>query len=447
MKNFKYLVFGIIGFLFIGCGGSSGSRGVSSSYSSPIRTSSNNIYVNQKTGVDTHSIGKIYKTISYALKISQIRDILGNVQIASSIYISGGKYTEENGELFPLILPKGVDFLTYNDNNFSVEIDGFGITENGIKTTLVLMGNNRINNIRVSSNSDTGILSMGGNTRLKFMTIRNNKNAITLLNDSNVTIRNSIIEDNSHSGIELSDNSIVKLINSEIKNSNIGIFVSDSAKIDENSQNSEIINNKQCDFFTDGFNDIQLQGIEWDKNISDFNIETECINGNNIVNAGEGSISYQAIPNRDTLNVSGNEELKQLFISANNRINIVSPKIEELISFTSPKIKYTNNLDSKYMMVTIWKNIPKVSNNKIINPKDIIWYWHTGMKMENSSIGIIDYKDGKNPIDGKLDVEGKDELSTLKKGRSYYVAIWEWDSEEAIQIVSSSGVVMFHVSQ
>jgi len=438
MRGFRYLIFVIVGYLSVGCGGGGGN---SSSYSSPPKAIIDSIYVNTKIGIDGNidsgygSYSRPFKTISHAIKHDFIRYNMTEISKISSIYIAGGNYTKENGEMFPINLPKGINLLTYDDDsNRSVEI-------NATQMAIILNGDNRLSNLLVSSQNSTAILSKDGNNSLNFTTIKDSKNAISILNSSSLVIKNSIIRDNSHSGIELSDNSTVKLINSEINNSNIGIFISDSATVDINSKNSKIKQNKQCDFFTDGNSDIKLQGIEWDDDIFEFNIKTSCTNGNNIVNVGEGRVSYQTIPNEELIT------REQLFPSAKNRINILSPKFEEAISTLNPTIKYSNNLDSKYIMLTIWNKIPKVIDNKIINSKDIFWYWHTGMKMDNSSMGIIDYTDGRNPIEGDINSKNENKPIPLKKGRAYYIAIWEWDSQDAIEIVSSSSVSIFYVYQ
>lgn len=437
MKILKYLIFGIIIYLLIGCDDAS-ARGESTLYVSPTRTYIENIYVNKRTGFDGDrklgygNVTNPFKTISYALKNNFIEDTFGRKVTVPSIYIAGGNYTKE---IFPINLQKNINLFSYNDeSNLSVEI------KNNNETTIILNGDNRLSNLIVSSQKGTAILSKEGNNSLNFITIKNSKNGISVLNSSSLVIKNSIIKDNSHSGVELSNNSSIKLINSEINNSNIGIFISDNATIDINSKNNKIKENRQCDFFTNGYNDIKLQGIEWDKNIFDFNIETSCIDGNNIVNVGEGVVSYQTLPNEENITV-----IEQLFLNAKNRINIISPKFEEAISTVTPTIKYSNNLDNKYLMVTIFNKIPKVIDNEIINSNDIFWYWHTGMRMNNSSMGIIDYTDGQNLIDGEINNEKRIDVLPLDKGRSYYLAIWEWDSENAIDIVSSSSVSIFYI--
>ncbi len=119
----------------------------------------------------------------------------------------------------------------------------------------------------------------------------------------------------------------------------------------------------------------------------------------------------------------------------------------ETIYTTEPTIKYENLKYGDYVMVTIWKNIPKVNdeNKTIINREDIVWYWHSGMG-KGSGQNIIEYNLGATPLEGGIvEEDGIIPPLPLKKGRTYYLAIWEWD-KEAINIISSSKVYYFHMS-
>jgi len=418
-KNSFIGVILIYSFLIIGC--SPEENG-----SSPSKVSSNDIYVSQKSGSDESGKGTVnypYKTITKALK---------EIVPETNILIEEGEYNEDIGEIFPLVFPKSVDLLKYGDGNGSVLINGFGLTDDEKLVLLILNGKNRINGIDFSSFNNIAILSKSGKNTLNSIRLVNNKNGLGVLNDSKIILKDSFIENNSHTGIELSNNSILKLINSRISKSNIGVYVSDDAIIDS-PINSEIIKNSQCDFFTNGSQNLKLQGISWDSDVFDFNIKTDCINGNNIVNIGEGTISYQPISNN------------LLFSNIKKEILILSPKFSETIYTTEPTIKYTNTQNSKHVMVTLWRNLPRVNDGEIINSKDIIWYWHTGMN--NSPVGRVSYKDGAKPINGNLN-ESIDTLASpipLEYGRAYYLAIWEWD-DYGIDVISSSSISYFIVA-
>lgn len=414
----KYILILSLGFLFLGCGASDNS--------SVMQKTSNEIYVSQKNGNDTSGNGKEnkpFKTITKAIT---------EVNGSTTILISGGNYTEESGETFPLDIPKNINLFLSDENNKSVEIKGFGSTEDNKEVTLLLRGNNDLNGLSISSLDNIGILSTSGKNTLISVKLVNNQTALGVLNSSNITLLNSTIENNSYSGIELSNKASAKLVNTSIMNSNIGINISGDSKIDKNSENSKIIENKQCDFFTNGNQNMQLQGIEWDNEVFDFSIEKDCSDGNNIVNIGDGTISYQPIPNN------------LLFTDIENEISILSPIFAETISTTTPILRYTNIRVGKYIMVTLWKKLPIVKDGVIANSEDIVWYWNSTMK--NSPIGRIDYNKGANPINGELNPSSPSTTipNPLEKGRAYYFAIWEWDSK-GINIVSSSSVSYFIV--
>lgn len=450
-KSIKY---GFLVILMLGC---------SDSNESPEKISSNDIYVSQAdlnnstlTEIDNnesnferddiHFVDSNNSTsfthednISTTIGIrsnpfNSITDALSNIKNTNiTLYIDGGEYTQENGEIFPINIPKGIKLLKSDKNDKNITIEGFGLTEDGKKTAIVLNGDTTLQNISISSLDNIGILSLGGENVLNTVTLSNNKNALGLLNDSKIVLENTLIKDNSHIGIELSNNSSLKLVNSTITESNIGLYVSDNAMIDSTLENSKVIKNEQCDLFSNGSQNLKLQHLEWDDSVFDFNIQDDCINGENIVSVGTGMISYQPIPN------------SLLFPNIENEILILSPEFEEVISTTEPTITYTNTQNSKYIMVTLWSKLPIVVNNEIKNPKDILWYWHSGMN--NSPIGRIDYNQGAKAIDGNLNMPMGELIrpSPLEEGRAYYLAIWEWDTE-GINIVSSSSISYFMVS-
>ena len=418
----RYILILALIILFLGCGGGDNA--------SIFQKTSNQIYVSEEIGNDISGNGHInkpFKTITKAINNTKI-----GLNDTTTILISGGNYTEENGEEFPLDIPKNINLFLSDENNKSAEIKGFGNTENNQEVTLLLRGNNNLNGLIISSLNNIGILSTRGKNKLISVKLINNQTALGILNSSNIILLDSTIENNSYSGIELSGKASVKLVNTSIINSNIGINISENAKIDKNSENSKIIENKQCDFFTSGNENIELQGIQWDNEVFDFSIEKDCSDGNNIVNIGDATISYQPIPNN------------LLFTNIENEISILSPTFSESISTTTPLLRYTNIRVGKYIMVTLWKKLPMVKDGVIVNSEDIVWYWNS--EMNNSPIGRIDYNKGANPINGNLNPSSPSTSipKPLKKGRAYYFAIWEWDSK-GINIISSSSISYFIV--
>lgn len=241
-------------------------------------------------------------------------DDLKNHQKIITILIDGGDYTSESGEEFPIIIPRGVNLFKSNENNKSVKIQGFGTDRKGNEVSMILEGGNRLNSISISSLNHIGILSLDRVNSLNFTTLSNNRTAIGLLNNSNITLNEVLITDNSYSGIELSDNSKIKLINTEITKSNIGVLISDSAMIVSSSENSKIIQNTQCDLYTSGVQNLNLQDIQWDSDVFSFNVEYDCSNGANIVKIGEGTVNYQPIPNTTLLFGNGMKMVLTLYL-------------------------------------------------------------------------------------------------------------------------------------
>jgi hypothetical protein len=464
--------------IFIGCGGYYNPNDYNSS-TAPPKYGSDDIYINPLNGnnIDGEgSVEKPYKTINYAL--SHLKSL------TSTLYLSGGDYNLESGETFPIVLPQGINLYQYNDNNFTTNIQGSGYF-NDKEVCLVLSGNNKLHHLSISSKEHLGILSLKGTNTILLSTLKNNRTALALLDTSYITLTSVDIEENIN-GVEINNQSTLKLVSSDIQKNEIGIFVSDQGYIDSRSENSKIIENKKCDFFTDGNRNLFLQGLSWDMNSSDFTIQESCSDGNNIVNHGEGTISFQPTPNNqyidfpennrsseitnpsnddnnddnnDTINVNdensstpidetnttsqnvNNVENSTLLFTVKNEIDILYPPYDASLFSTEPIIKFNKTMTNKYIMVTIWKKLPIIRDNKIQNPKDIFWYWHSGMK---GNIGQVDYQDGAEAINGDIQTTSSISPRQLSRGRAYYLAIWEWD-REGLTVIASSHVSIFNV--
>jgi len=436
MKKIFYIKLLILTVLFNGCGGS----GSSASNNPPI-ISSNAFFVDINNG-SNNNIGKKdkpFKTISYALS---------KALMYQTIYVAGGMYDENSGEEFPLILNYNKIYNS-SENNKSIIIQGSGEFE-GYEVSLVLKSSNTLEDVIIKSNNNIGVLSKDGNSSIVSTILTDNKIALSEHNNSKIDLINSYIMDNSVRGVELNNNSSLELYSSIIENSYVGINIADSAKILSGSQNSKIINNEQCDFFSTSDTDMNLQGIEWDENITDFNIEKDnCVNGNNIVqsSSAKGTIVFQHIIPIETNITESNISFynpNDLTFQNSKKIDITQPKYNQRIEMTNPTIKYKHTSINKYIMVTIWKDKPNIQANRVQNPKDIVWYWHTGM--DNSGIGYVEYHKGSNPINGKIDtgIHKDVALKELTSGRSYYLVIWEWD-EKGQNIIASSPYSIFHV--
>lgn len=390
------------------------------------------IYVNQINSTNKGSGTKEnpYKTISSALRrVSTISSVfLGG---DATIYVAGGNYNADNGEKFPIVIPYNTKLLRWNENNESVFINGSGENDSGQLVSIILQGDNEINSVTVNSNNQIGVLSTEGKNTISSSKFLNNQVAIAVLKSSQINIQNNSLYKNIRA-IEVLDEGSISLISNILTKNKIGIFLSANGMIERNTQNNYIIESTDCDFFHEGSQNLKLQGIRWDTDVLTFKVKKECKDGNNIVNIGTGTIDYQDIP----------EQNIPLF-SSQRIINIISPEFGETLFSTTPDFVY-NATSNKYIMVGLWTELPKISDNVIRNPESMIWYWHTGMN--NSPIGYVSYNDGITVIGGNFDEDvNKNEIPTpLEKGRAYYLAVWEWD-DNGINIIASSNVSYFIV--
>jgi len=449
------------------------------------------IYVSQLRGNDTNTTGKKnnpYKTITYALSKTK-------TGIFNKIYINRGVYSQENGEIFPLILPKEVKIykLDDNDSDNDVYINGFGNFDDKYPVAIVFQGNNKIQNVTINSNKNIGILSSSNNNQITSCNIINNLVGISTIESADITIKDTLITGNTH-GIEASGYSTINLIQSVIYKNDVGIRIDDLAEINLNSFGqsvSKITENIKCDFLQKGDKNLDLTGIKWDDNTLDFAIEKVCVNGNNIVNSGLGIINYVYSPidvmneddithvtindnnivnnspidvmnednitnivNNSPIDVMNEDDITHVTINDNKvlfknskLINITSPTFNERVYTNTPYIKYENTKNDKHIMIVIWKNMPKVIDKtiRIDNSSDIVWFWHTGM--QNGFNGYVEYNSGSTPINGNINPSNTNynPAKPLINGKPYYLTIWEWD-DKGINIVSSSNISYFSVA-
>lgn len=397
----------------------------------------NEIFVDQKNGDDLSNTGlsenSAFKTITHALSLKKV---------CSSIYVTGGDYSSKNGEVFPLDLPFGTKIQYLDKYSSPLVILGNGLySENGIvrNATFVLNGNNWLKSIKVNSNYNTGVLSINGENIIQSSEFNKNSIGVEILNSSKLILKSSSLFNNSGIALKAQGDSKITLVNTSISNNNIGLSMSDESTIIFNHENKSgenfIQKNDKCDFFYNGNKDQYLDEITWDNDPFDFGIKDKCVSGNNIVNQGFGDIHYQVIPKEN-----------QLLFDAPARIHLLDPHFSEVLYSPNPTFSYNTN-SNKLLMVAVWSHLPKVQDNKITNLSDIIWYWHSGMK--NSPLGIVEYKDGRHPINNDLNPDEYTNDSfpvPLIKGHSYYWAVWEWDSS-GLSINASSAISYFKISE
>lgn len=398
----------------------------------PITITAKSFFVDQTNGIDTNpgSQDQPFKTITKALNSDEA---------CANIYVSGGIYNKDNGEAFPLDLPYGTTLYYRNNNSKPVTINGHGLSEktDGKDAAIILNGNNRLENLEIDSNNNIGVLNYSGANGILNSKLVNNSVGVGSIYDSIFLSSGNIFSNNTNAALEVSSDSKIILLNNKINNNNVGIIISNngnlSFKYNNLYGNNTIQENTDCDLFYNGNENLYLDEITWDDDPFNFNISNECQDGNNIANKGFGSIHYQYIPSQN-----------QLLFNADKKINLLSPGFGETIYSQTPTLTY--NADSnKLVMIAIWSHPPKVVDNIITNPLDIVWYWHSGMR--NSPLGIVNYDNGRKPISGDLNQSKlTDETipTPLEKGKAYYWSVWEWD-DSGTKISGSSITSYFKV--
>jgi hypothetical protein len=101
-----------------------------------------------------------------------------------------------------------------------------------------------------------------------------------------------------------------------------------------------------------------------------------------------------------------------------------------------------DSLVQNFTTVAIFKTRPIVTAGKIINTKDIIWQWYTGMTTQKIK-GQVKYFDGRNVINDSIAYNK--EVLPLNKG-NYYWAVWNWTNDGTV-ILMSSRVMWFSVPE
>ncbi len=421
----------LLAMLFLAsCGGGTTSIGASEQ---------NALFVNQQIGDDKNSgsLTSPLKTLTTAIEKSK--------KDSRSIYISAGEYSVKSGEIFPLVIPENVGVFKYqdtDDNNISsdVVILGSGLSDlSSNPVAFIMNGASKLYNLTINPEGGVGVISRSGVNEIFGNKITNGIVGISIKNKATTKIFSSRVTNNSHAAIEIGGESLAIVIHSDISNNNVGFILTESGMLKTNdggkSGASFVGSNNKCDFYTESSNSLDLSAFIWDNDPFEFNIDLECKNGSNLVNGGTGSVDYQFIP----------DESGSLF-RANKIIKTFSPEFGETIYSTKPSMSFTG-YNNKLVMNAVWKEMPRVVDNKIVNIEDIVWFWHSGM--QNSPIGYVTYESGKYPKDGNLnpkDVSTLEPAPPLEKGRAYYWAVWEWD-DSGVKIDASSSISYFKVAR
>ena len=76
-------------------------------------------------------------------------------------------------------------------------------------------------------------------------------------------------------------------------------------------------------------------------------------------------------------------------------------------------------------MVAVFSDRIQVDAHGITNPETIVWLWHTSLGTGIN--GQVQYRDGVKIENG--DITRTSAPTPLKRGRTYYWAVWSWDED------------------
>ncbi|MCG9892380.1 MAG: DUF1565 domain-containing protein [Thermosynechococcaceae cyanobacterium MS004] len=190
------------------------------------------LYVNVNTGQDDLSAGRSestpFKTISYALTQAQPGTV---VQVAS------GLYTQQSGETFPLVVPKGVTVQgsEFNQGSTVTVVGGgrFASSWWGSQdVTFLAKADSQIVGFTVTNPNSrgTGIWIEAANVVVRGCTFtKSAREGVFAAGKANPTIENNLFVDNSANGLALTGMSTGMVRNNAFQKTGFGIAVSEKA--------------------------------------------------------------------------------------------------------------------------------------------------------------------------------------------------------------------------
>lgn len=117
-------------------------------------------------------------------------------------------------------------------------------------------------------------------------------------------------------------------------------------------------------------------------------------------------------------------------------LQIYEPVRREMVDTVTPEPNFTwkGEHPGKHVAVVISKDRIRIGQGAITNTSDIVWAWNT--HMPTGGIGRVDYRDGKQVINGEIQYDGGIP-SPLVPYEFYYWTIYAWD-DEALHVIASS---------
>ena len=402
-----------------------------------------NVYVDASSGNDSlHDGTSPYRTISKALDYSISRFILSNEDV--TVNVAPGIYDSALGERFPIYLRSGIHLVALNNNRSGLRptfIDGAGnftshsLSSNFLANIITSYGST-INGFYITAKGGVGVVSedsIGSPAQITNNTITNCDYGIIISGTSRSYIYGNTISKNKVSGIETFGKASPNVIQNFVDSNSIGVTIHDHSVPNLGSDNypgnNAISGNVNCGVYNKTDSTILAIGNYWDVEINSITSSNICDSGADIANFGIGVVKYNFTP--DTTNSIFQDALS---------INLQSPGNSSIVIGVSPHLKWIST-NSNLVVAAIFARPIKIYSSSIGNKEDIVWAWHSGLV--KGSEGDIEFSDGVTPIDGNI----YDTLSPipLKRGKTYYWAVWAWD-KDGIVILKSSKQYTFTIA-
>ncbi len=213
------------------------------------------LYVNPLAGVDESSAGKNertpYRTITYALR--QVKP--GNVTV---IQLQPGSYTQETGEVFPLILPASTILRgSETDKGASTSVIGGGNfispTFARQSATIVAGKSTEVRGITVTNPTTrgTGVWVETSNPTIQNCTfVRNNREGVFVSGDAQPLVLDNLFFENGGNGISIANRAKGQIRGNIFENTGFGLAIGGASE--PLVQGNRIIRNVDGFYINDG---------------------------------------------------------------------------------------------------------------------------------------------------------------------------------------------------
>lgn len=81
----------------------------------------------------------------------------------------------------------------------------------------------------------------------------------------------------------------------------------------------------------------------------------------------------------------------------------------------------------KYVYCAVFSEHIMCNDREILNPEDIVWFWHTGFTDSITTEGYIPFNKGRTYTD--MDLQTHEAARPLQPDRTYYLGIWAWTND------------------